>query len=152
MKSRIVALVLAVSLFPMFFAGQAVAQPEPTAEVAAPAVVIAEPETIAEGFNLSVWVYQQYKAKNLQLAVAGLIMLLVGLWNRFGSKRVSIPEKLLPFMPAIIGVLTAAAGNLAMGMAWGPSLLQGLVAGMAANGAWSMGGKKAPVIGKAATA
>lgn len=75
------------------------------------------------------------------LMVAGIIMLLLGLGRKF--KLLSkVPKSAVPWVSMALGILAVVGDNLVTGGEITMSrLVQGVLAGMAASGAWGMVGK-----------
>jgi drug/metabolite transporter (DMT)-like permease len=91
------------------------------------------------------WIVQQFNDRNYGAGVAGIIMVLVYVFNRYFVK--SIKPSLLPWVSVAIGVLTSIATKLA-GLAvgsntvdWFSAIGMGFVAGATASGLWSLLGK-----------
>jgi uncharacterized membrane protein YdbT with pleckstrin-like domain len=83
------------------------------------------------------------------LMIAGCIMLLVGVVRRFALVA-KLPARYIPWASMVIGVLAVLADNLSTGGAITVTrIVQGMLAGMAASGAWGMIGRHLPMVGKA---
>jgi len=83
------------------------------------------------------------------LVVAGCIMLLVGIVRRF-ALIAKLPTRYIPWASMVIGVLAVLGDNLSTGGAITVTrIVQGMLAGMAASGAWGMIGRHLPMVGKA---
>lgn len=84
------------------------------------------------------------------LVISGGIMLLLALARRFKLDTV-VPSAALPWLSAGLGVLAAVAVELSTGGTLTlPRVLEGVLAGMAASGAWSLIGRHLPWIGSPA--
>jgi len=81
------------------------------------------------------------------LMVSGIIMLLLAVGRRF-KVLTKLPSDAVPWVSMVLGILAVVADNLAGGgEITGQRLMQGVLAGMAASGAWGMIGKHLPVLG-----
>jgi hypothetical protein len=102
------------------------------------------PETAADASGLVSTIVKAAKEKNYRELVAGIMVLLVFAWRRFGSKFLlnKLPAKAMPFVTALIGLLTAAAGGLvASSFTWKGFLVDGLTLSAEAMLFWSTLGK-----------
>lgn len=81
------------------------------------------------------------------LMVAGLIMLLLAAGRKY-KLLTKVPANLVPWISMVLGVLAVVATELATGgEITAQRLMQGVLAGMAASGAWGMIGKHLPIVG-----
>lgn len=83
------------------------------------------------------------------LMVSGIIMLVLAGLRRFKVLS-KLPKNAVPWVSMVMGVLAVVGDSFSTGGEITMSrLLQGVMAGMAASGAWAMIGKHLPVIGSA---
>lgn len=93
------------------------------------------------------WALEQFQQKNYMPAASGLLMLAIGLFQKFELTR--LPKLAVPFVSAGLGVLGACAMNLtalALGSKphdWLTAVLMGLTVGAGASGFWELIGQKA---------
>lgn len=115
------------------------ASAQPVTPSAQPDVLSGEPATVADAIQSGTRIYTAIKSGDWKLAVSLIIMLLIYVMRMFWAR---IPRSALEWAPALVGMLGAFALALSEGASWGSAALEGFVIGAAANGLWTMVGKK----------
>jgi len=107
-----------------------------------------EPEPTAEEMvEMGKGIVAAARSHEWALMLAGIIMLILSLARRF-KLLAKLPTKAVPWVSAALGVLAVLGDDLATGGAITVSrLVQGLLAGLAASGAWGLIGRHLPMIG-----
>lgn len=108
----------------------------------------AEVSTDEDLADKAVDVLEAARSHEWALMLSGIIMLILAGLRKFKLME-KLPNAALPWVSVVLGVLAVVGDNLATGGAITASrLLQGVMAGMAASGAWGMIGKHLPFLSK----
>ena len=97
----------------------------------------AVPATLDEAAETVSLLVKAVQDKNWVLAVGFLMMLLVFVANKFGLKD-KVGTKALPWVVLGLSVASVSGAALASGLAVADSLVQGVLAGVAAIGGWEL--------------
>jgi hypothetical protein len=97
----------------------------------------AVPDTLDEAAESVSLLIKAVQDKNWALAVGFLMMLLVFVANKFGLKD-KVGGKAIPWVVLGLSVASVSGAALASGLAVAESIVQGVLAGVAAIGGWEL--------------
>jgi len=93
------------------------------------------------GQPLVQWIIEQFKTGHYNLAVAGILTMIVWASTHVSWIADRIPPAYRGWLAIILGVVGSVSTNIFAGMGWGNALLNGLTAGSAAVAFWELIGQ-----------
>ena len=96
------------------------------------------PENIIEALQTGSMLIEAAKDGYWGILAGFLVMLLLFILDKFVGIKKRVGAKALPWVAAVLGIVSAMAVELTTGVQWGQALLHGFTAGATAVGLWEL--------------